>query len=560
MQDSLKKRYETYREGVIDGKIVVSRAVAMAVARSYADDTRDDIKFDIKRAERVVKFIETYLQHFEGDYAGQPFILQPWQVFIVCQLYGRLKGGIRKYTQAYIQTGRKNGKSSFLAALGAYSLLGAQEPAAQVYSVATTRDQAAITRDQARIMIAKSPELKKYIKELNKNIFVPKTNSKFIALSSDANVLDGLSPSFTIIDELAAHPSDEVWSVMVSAVGSRREPLTVAITTPLFLREQSVALDRYHYGKQILDGTLDNDHFFPFICELDEEDDWLSALCWAKANPSLGVCCYLKTLQDACEQARIIPASEVMFKMRHLSTWQEGTSSWLNISDYDACAAPDKTTLDHLNGRQCWGGLDLADTDDLAAFVLLFPPDESNEFYEILPFFWCPEAQVEERQKRGRIPYHHWVKAGHMTATPGNQIEYEAIEAKIIELAGKYQIKMIGHDPFNATASAQRLTSAGLLMVPIRQTPAELGEATKEARRLILTRRLRHYSNPVMRWCVGNVMVAIDANLNEKILKHKSVDKVDGAAALIDAMTAFIREEIEEEEPCVYDERGILFI
>lgn len=551
-KQTVKSRYEQYRADVTSGKIIACQAVISAVNRSFQDDKRSDLSLDFNQAGRVVDFIENCLFHFEGEWSGKPFILQNWQIFVILELFGRLKGKLRKYTQAYIQTGRKNGKSSFLAALGAYSLLGAQEPAAQVFSVATTREQACITRDQARFMIKKNPDLKKFIKELNRNLYVPKTNSKFIALSSDANVLDGLNPAFSIIDELAAHPTDEIWSVMTTATASRREPLTVAITTPLFLREQSVALDRYHYGKQILDGTLENDSFFPFICELDPDDDWLDESTWGKANPSLGVCCHLKTLQEAAEQARIIPAAESAFKMRHLSLWQEGTSSWINISDWDECEAPEKDT-EHLNGAGCYGGLDLADTDDFSAFVLIFPGDP----LEILSWFWCPEATVRERQRKGKVPYHRWVKSGHLIETPGNVVNYSAIEEKIIELSKRFNIIQVGHDPHNATGTTTRLIEEGIEMTRVKQTAVELSEATKEARRLILTRKLRHYGNPVMRFCVGNVMIAVDPNMNEKILKQKSIDKVDGAAALVDAVTVFIRKEPDDT---LYEHEGIMFV
>ena len=294
--------------------------------------------------------------------------------------------------------------------------------------------------------------------------------------------------------------------------------------------------------------------FLPVIYAAGEDEDWKAEDTWRKANPSLGVTVKLEYLQNECKRAQEVPAYENTFRRLHLNQWTQQETRWLSLAKWDACAPI--TPVDDLLGKRCFGGLDLSSTTDLSAFALVFPHEQGG--YDALWWFWMPEDSVRERERRDRVPYSQWVREGLITATPGNVIDYEYIEAQVLELAEQYQITEIGYDPWNATQLVLRLQEQGLEMVPVRQGFASLTGPTKEMEKLVLAGHLRHGGNPVMRWMVDSVTVASDPAGNIKPVKPdrgKSTTRIDGVIAVINALFSANR-HVEGES--VYESRGIL--
>lgn len=508
--------------------------------------------FDEEAAGRVVEFFERFLRHVKGRWAGCRFELQPWQRDdIIRPLFGwKRKDGTRLYRMAYIEVPRKNGKSTLAAGIALYLLFADGEAGAEIYSAAADRDQAAIVFETAKAMVEASPALKKRAKIYKRSIVVPRTASSYKVLSADAPTKHGLNAHGIVFDELHAQPNRELWDVLATSTGAREQPLIVAITTAGYDRN-SICWEQHDYARKVLDGVINDPSFFAYIAAADENDDWRDPRTWAKANPGLGVTVKKEYIEQEAKRAMEVPAYQNTFRRLHLNQWTQQDERWLDLAEWDANAhlvVPEK-----LKGQACYGGLDLASTTDIAALVLLFPREEGT--YDILPFFWIPEDNMREKENRDRVPYSTWVRQGFIYATPGNVIDYAAIRKKINELGAVYNIREIGHDPWNATQLALELNGDGFTMVPIRQGFASMSPPTKELLNLVLARKLRHGGNPVLRWMADSMVVKQDPAGNIKPDKSKSTARIDGMVALIMAIDRATR---HREDKSVYEERGIL--
>ena len=527
---------------------MTSRYIELARARELRDqETARDRGFvyDAAEGERVAKFV-SLLRHYKGEWAGLPFTLADWQLRdIVMPLYSwRREDGTRRFRHAYIELPRKNGKSTLAGALGLFHVLADGEMGAEVYATATKKDQAKIVWGDAAEMLKLSP-LRPFARVLRNNINVPETWSKFEPLGADSDTMDGLNAHVNIVDELHAHRTRELWDVLQTSMGARRQPLTLAITTAGVARQESIGLEEHNHATQILEGALDDDASFAYVASADPDDDWSDPRTWAKANPNLGSTVKIDYLQNEADHARRSPGFLNTFLRLHLDIWTSQVSRWLSIDDWRACSF--ETPMAQLEGQRCFGGLDLASTTDIAAFILVFPDVDGS--FDVLCRFWVPEERMVERARRDRVPYVAWARQGFITPTEGNVIDYEVIRRDINELSRRFAIQEIGVDPWNATQLAAQLSDDGLEMVAVRQGFATLSAPTKEVERLILQKKLAHRGNPVLRWMASNVAVSQDAAGNVKPAKDKSTERIDGITALVVAIERAMRHEGDRVYP-----------
>jgi phage terminase large subunit-like protein len=485
-------------------------------------------KFDTESAERPIRFFREYLHHVKGEWAGQPFVLLPWQAELVWTLFGwRRLDGTRRYRTCYVEVPRKNGKSSLAACIGLYLLFADNEPGAEVYSAAADREQAAIVFDTARQMVGDAPALAKRSQTYRRSIIVPSTASSYKVLSSEAYTKDGLNAHGIIFDELHAQPNRELWDVLTTSVGARRQPLIFAITTAGYDRN-SICWEVHDYACKVRDGIIQDDSFLPIIYAADKDDDWTNLDVLGKVNPSLGSTVKLEYLAQECRKAQETPGYQNPFKRLHLNIWTEQETRWLDMAKWDDCGG----TLDpaELEGQPCYAGLDLSSTTDITALVLVFP---QAAHYAVLSYFWVPAENIRRRAERDRVPYPLWAQQGHIEATEGNVVDYDIIRSRINELNQRYHIREIAIDRWNSTQLQTQLQGDGLTVVQFGQGFASMTGPSKELEKLVLGKRIQHGENPVLRWMVSNVAVRQDAAGNLKPDKEKSTEKIDGVVALI---------------------------
>ena len=557
LDKSIQKKYKTYVDGVTSGKIITGKLVRLAVERHLRDlDSGKDrgLLFDEPAGNHVCQFFEKYLKHSKGEWAGKPFILEPWQVFELYSLFGwKNDQGLRRFKKAYRELARKNGKSTAEAGKGCYLLFGDEEIGAEIYTAATKLDQAKIVHDEAVNMVKKSKGLMKFAKIFHNSIVCERTSSKYMPLGADSNTMDGLNPHGVIIDELHAHRTRKMWDVLNTALGSRRQPLLLAITTAGFDRH-SVCWEQHDYSEKILNGIIDDDSWFGLIYSIDEADDWHDDKIWIKANPNLGIAKkwdYMRSeFKEACEKVSYVNT----FRRLHLDEWTEQSVKWIDMTQWDACH--EKIYLEELKGRQCFGGLDLSSTLDITAFVLIFPKQGEDDKIIVLSWFWLPEENMRKRVERDRVPYDIWKSKGFITTTPGNVIDYDFIRKQIREIGETYEIIEMGYDPYNATQLVLQLQDDGFLVVPVRQGFLSMTAPTKELEKIVVGQELNHLNNPVLRWMANNVMTKTDPAGNLKPDKEKSIEKIDGVVALINGIDRMMRKPGQRKS--VYEDRGVL--
>lgn len=518
--------------------------------------------FDERAAAVAVNFFERLLVHVKGEWAGEHFALQEWQRVIVREIFGwKMVGedgerlGVRRYRTVYIEIPRKNGKSTLAAGLALAILYVDGEYGAEVYSAAGDKDQASIVFDLASAMVKQAPELRKRTEVFKKSIFVQESMSVYRVLSADAYTKHGLNAHGIVVDELHVQPNRDLVDVLVTSTGSRRQPLTILITTAGFDKE-SICWEYHERARQIKEGLIVDESFYPVLYGVAEEDDWQDEAVWAKANPGLGVSVKLDYLRQEASRARQTPAYENTFRRLHLNQWTSQESRWIPMEYWDLCNGAINPKM--LEGARCYGGLDLASSSDLAAFVLDFPSEAGeDELHTWLGWFWIPADNLVDKARKDGAPYEVWERQGLIQATAGNVIDYGFIVAKIEELGLVYDIAEIAFDRWGAFQVSQQLMTLGFTMVGFGQGFASMSGPTKDLLRLIMAGKIRHGGNPVLRWMADNVMVSTDAAGNVKMNKGKSVKRIDGMVAGVMALDRALR---HGSEGSVYEDRGVLVI
>lgn len=526
-----------YAERVLDGAIPACKWVKLACKRHFDDASKTDwpYAFDSDRAQLVLDFF-SLCKHFKGQWAGQPFEPSPWQIFCTLSIFGWIHKEIklRRFRTAYIEVPRKNGKSTWIAPIGLYGFTMDGEPGAEIYSAATHREQAKIVFDAAQKMTRASPTLRKRISVFRHNMNIEETAAKFEPLGADADSLDGLNIHMALVDELHAHKNRGTYDVLETGMGSREQPLLASITTAGFDR-YGICYEQRTYTQKILDGIVEDDQYWGIVYTIDEGDDWREESTWIKANPNYGVSVIPADMHRLAKKAMEIPAAQNNFLCKRLNVWTNQEIRWLDLAEWDASGAPFDTET--LEGRECFGGLDLSRRLDLTAFVLVFPPVGKESDWKVICRFWVPEDNIEQRVRTDRVPYDGWAKQGLITATPGNDVDYRFIYEEIMTLAEMFRIQEIGFDPWNASGIATDLTEAGFQMVEARQGFKTMSEPSKHLEVLVKSGKLSHNKNPVLRWNANNVSIRVDPNENIMPDKAHSMERIDGITALCIALS-----------------------
>ena len=508
-------------------------------------------------ADHVIEFFARCLRHSKGQWAGEPFTLLDWQrEDIINPLFGWLrKDGTRRFRETYIEIPKKNGKSTIAAGIGLYMLCGDDEGGAEIYSVATKRDQAGLVHEEAVKMVRKSPSLFKRLR-INKTNYAIRTadgESVYKAIASEPGGNEGLNTHCAIIDELHAWPGRELWNALYFSGAARSQPLLFVITTAGD-NMQSQCWDQHEKAQLILNGQAFDQAFLPYIRAADPEDDWTAEETWYKANPSLGVTLNVEEMARACEDAKKSPTQESTFKRYRLNIWNTTENPWLRLDDWVKCRSDH--TQNSLIGQRCYAGLDLAKTRDTTALVLCFP-EEHEETCRLLAWFWLPEHTADEQSL---IRYRDWEAEGHIELTPGQTCDYRYVKARIAEIAKVYDVKELAYDPYNAEQVTQEIEDElDIPRVSFPQTILNFAEPTKEFERLVIDGKMKHNQNPVLDWQVGNALVKTDPSGNIRPVRREANDhrKIDGVVA---AVMALARAMQGKDEESVYEHRGLLVL
>ena len=518
-----------------------------------------DSHYDQQAADYAVAFIES-LKHTKGQWADTPFELIDWQEQIIRDIFGTIKpNGYRQFNTAYIEIPKKQGKSELAAAVALLLTCGDGEERAEVYGCAADRNQAKIVFDVAVDMVRKNKSLMKRvtIKESERLLRYEPTGSTYKVLSADVSNKHGFNTHGVIFDELHTQPNRKLFDVMTKGSGdARMQPLYFLITTA-GTDTNSICYETHQKAKDILEGRKIDPTFYPVIYGADESDDWTDPKVWRKANPSLGITVAVDKVQAACDSAKQNPGEENAFRQLRLNQWVKQSVRWMPMDKWDACAFP--VNEDYLEGRVCYGGLDLASTTDITAFVLVFPPEDEDDKYVVMPFFWIPEDNIPLRVRRDHVPYDLWERQGTLQTTEGNVVHYGYIEKFIERLGERYNIREIAFDRWGAVQMVQNLEGMGFTVVPFGQGYKDMSPPTKELMKLTLEQKIAHGGHPVLRWMMDNIFIRTDPAGNIKPDKEKSTEKIDGAVATIMALDRAIRCG-NDNSASVYDERGILFI
>ena len=515
--------------------------------------------YDQDAADYAVMFIES-LCHTKGTWAGKPFELIDWQEQIIRDLFGVLKpNGYRQFNTAYIEIPKKQGKSELAAAVALLLLCGDGEERAEVYGCAADRNQAKIVFDVAVDMVRFCPALSKRVKilESQKKITYLPTNSSYQVLSADVANKHGFNTHGVIFDELHTQPNRKLFDVMLQGSGdARMQPLYFLITTA-GNDTNSICYEVHQKAIDIAEGRKVDPTFYSVIYGAAEEEDWTDPKVWKKANPSLGITVGIDKVKAACESAQQNPGEENAFRQLRLNQWVKQSVRWMPMDKWDACAFP--VSEDDLEGRICYGGLDLSSTTDITAFVLVFPPLDEEDKYYILPYFWIPEETLDLRVRRDHVPYDLWERQGTLMTTEGNVVHYGYIEKFIEQLGERFNIREIAFDRWGAVQMVQNLEGMGFTVVPFGQGFKDMSPPTKELMKLVLEEKIAHGGHPVLRWMMDNIFIRTDPAGNIKADKEKSTEKIDGAIATIMGLDRAIRCG-NDTGASVYDSRGLLFI
>lgn len=535
-----------YAQDITKGRITACKWVVLACQRHLDDLAKArkrgyPYRFDPWHAGDVCDFIEK-LPHVEGEWDYPTLILEPWQIFILASVFGwrRKSDGRRRFNTVYIELARKNGKSVLSSGVALYCLCCEGEKGPQIKTAATTGDQARIIFDVAKAMADITPELREAfdIETFANSVICNNNQGNIKPINAKASSQDGLNPHLSILDELHAHESRRLFDVLKSARGARKNPLSWYITTAGYNAE-GVCWEQRTLVTKILEGVFQGDHYFGVIYTLDiddenpkKSDDPFKQKNWRKSNPNLGVSIQLEEMREYAKEARFSPDSETEFKIKRVNIWVSAKSCWIPMEQWKLCNG--KVDLREAEKADVVvGGLDLAATSDINAFVVAWIKKEILKLY---CKFYVPEMQLRIRSSKGDIPYETWRKQGFLTVTPGNVANYAYIEKDIESLYGRLNIKEIAYDPWNASDLVNRLTEKDIEMIEFRQGIPSYNAPMKAFERHIKGLTLAHGGNPVLNWMASNIIKREDVNENIAPDRKKSQDKIDGIVSAIMAL------------------------
>jgi phage terminase large subunit-like protein len=539
----LVDRATDYAARVLSGEIIAGPAVRDACARHLRDlntGAARGLSWSVEKAARAIAFFEDCLRLNGGQFEGQPFKLGPWQAFVVGSLFGWLRGDVRRFRVAYIETGKGSGKSPLAAGVGMKGLVADDEARAEIYAGATKRDQAMVLFRDAVAMYQQSPALLSVLTSSGSgenvwNLGYRQTGGFFRAISADDGQ-SGPRPHIALIDEVHEHKTSQVVEMLRAGTKSRRQALIFMITNSGAGKNTPAGI--YHdYACEVAGGKREDDAFFGYVCGLDEGDDPLTdERCWAKANPSLQLANLpgLQYLREQVTEARGMPAKEAIVRRLNFCQWTAAINPWLSAHVWEPCQHA--FTVAQLRGRRAYGGLDLSSTTDLTAFVLLVEPETPGGAWSILPWCWLPDEGLADRAQRDRVDYAAWKRAGYLETTPGRAISKRAVLQRVAQICSEFDVQGIAADRWRLEDFQQQATDDGISLpplVPFGQGFKDMSPAIETFETAILNRTVQHNGHPVLTWCAANAVTDSDPAGNRKLNKAKATGRIDLVVAAV---------------------------
>ena len=496
--------------------------------------------FDIVKAHKPINFIERICKQSKGKWSGKSLKLELFQKAFLEALFGFVDKdtGLRKYKKAIFFVARKNGKSVLDSAIATYMLTRDDEGGAEIYSIATKKEQAKIVWEESKKMIRKSPILAKAIRCLVGGIYYDANDSYFRALASDSNSLDGLNAHLVIADELHAWKDKNLLDVMYDSMSARTQPILLETSTMGTVR-QNVFDFEYDYSSQVIDGTIQDETLLPIIYELDSEGEWINEEAWYKANPALGVIKSLKDMREKVERAKANPIELVNLLCKDFNIRQTGLNAWLTFDDLN-----NERIYTDWKDTYCIAGVDLSSTTDLTCATLL---GVKNKEIRIKQMYWIPSNMLEKKVKDDRIPYDKWLKAGWLRLSGDSKIDYHDVSQWFLDEVRENDLRplYVGYDSWNAQFWCDEMKSMGFNMVEVRQGAKTMSSPMKQMKADLIDKKINYNNNPILKWCLSNTIVKMDTNENIQPDKEKSRQRIDGAVSLIDAYCIFVEKQQE---------------
>lgn len=544
---------QEYMLGVLAGEIPACKWTRLAVERQAADLERQGDAdwpwvFDADKASRPCEFIEL-LPHIKGKWARDRRLieLEPWQCFVITTVFGWVHQdtGLRRYREAYIEVPRKNAKSTLSSGLALYMLAADGEHGAEVYSAATTRDQARIVFDDAKAMAERTPEMRQYlgVAILQHSITVAHRASKFTPLAAEGSTLDGLNVHFACIDELHAHKTRAVYDVIDTARGAREQSLLWNITTAGSDRS-GICYERRTHITKVLDNVIQDPSMFGVIYTIDDADDPMDPAVWAKANPNWGVSVLPDDMEAAARKASAMPSALSNYLTKRLNVWVSGESPWMDMRAWERCGETKLRDLAQYHGAKCWIGLDLAQKKDFAALSIAFESDflvaGADGVYQPVRK-WCVSTRLYLNelavQESGNAHLSGWARSGYVQVTDGDITDFDVVADDLRRLCHDFDVQEIAFDPALSMYFAGKLIEEGLPLVEISQRALFFTPPLLQVENLVLEKKLAHDANPVMSWMVSNLVVKV-SKFNElrAPTKERPENKIDGPMAMLMAL------------------------
>lgn len=527
---------KAYLDAIEGGEIVVCKRIRKVYTRLvYEAENPGKYRFDEERANRPIEFIERFCKHSKGEWAGQPVRLELFQKAFISALFGFVdsKTGFRKYREAFFMVARKNGKSTMLAGIALYMLLADGEAGAEVYSVATKKDQAKIIFDEVCHMVSQSPYLRKHIKKRKSDLYFSASMSKLQPLGKNSDTLDGLNSSCVILDEAHAVKDRNLYEVMKQSQSARTQPLFVTITTAGTVRE-CIFDDMYSYACKVADGVITDPTFLPIVYELDSKAEWKDPGAWFKPNPGLGRIKKLEDLMAKVERAKQSPKDLSGILTKDFNVRETLYNAWL---DFDTINNESTFSLEDFRGCYAIGGADLSLTTDLTcATVLMLNPDTRERF--VWQMYWLPEDNFTQRAQEEKIPYDKWREAGLVRLCRGNTIDYSDVTAWFLELVNEHGITplWVYYDSWSARYWVEEMEGYGFKMERCIQGAKTLSLPMQNLGADLQAKKVNYNNNPILKWCLTNTAVQEDRNGNIVPKKASSPkQRIDGTASLLDA-------------------------
>lgn len=548
-----------YWEEIECGEIVVSDKVRRTYKKLIYDmENPGEYFYSPHRANHIIEFFENFCYHSKGKFGGKKVVLELWEKAFLAAIFGFVDiNGLRKYREAILIVGKKNGKSLIASGVGLYLLVADGEAGPEVYAVATKKDQAKIIWQEAKRMTKKSPSLLKRIKPLVAELSSEDYNAgTFKPLASDSDTMDGLNVHGALMDEIHQWKNGRpLFDIIADGVTAREQPLVLITTTAGTIRED-IYDQKYDEAERLINGYFDengykDEHLIAFIYELDNRKEWVEEKCWYKANPGLGTIKNLKTMRDKVNKAMQDPKLVKNLVCKEFNIRETSSEAWLTFEEID-----NKETFDikALKPRYGIGGCDLSSTTDLTNATVIFKVPGDRRIY-VLQMYWLPEDLLEKRVREDKIPYDVWRDAGYVRTCPGNKVHYKYVREWYQEIQQEYDIYLFkcGYDGWSATYFVEDMenTFGASVMEPVPQTKKVLSGPMHSLGADLRAKLVVYGNNPVLKWCLCNTSVEVDKNGNIQPCKgNVGTRRIDGSAGLLDAYVK-LEEHLEEYESMI---------